>query len=663
LKKTMTIPFGAVIKPGQFLTYSYQSVWFTDVSESVELRDKNNFVIDKTPVISDIKNDFTSWQRIYDGFDSDSSSDWKFVTSTAGSSNGKLVQTQTIDGVSVTASSNKPFYTFGEVATISGSVSKEVFVVKPFFKPEQIVVTISGPNFDKTVNLYPDLNLNYKTTLSLHQVLGINEGDYDVTVSYGGATDTASFSVGYEIIQKDIKQDGELSIVTDKSQYIPGQTVYITGFADEIIPFEGMKFTVTDFNGKLIYNGNLFPTNGKFMTNIFITTVNPGYGSYDIVAEYFDKSASASFEVVKDIKEDVPISLWSDKKAYGLGDVVKISGRVNKVFVNTLDLEIVQTKQTSLLSSSSSSTSGFKILDAVTLKGDGSFDYSFTIPNNSLRLGDYKISVSKEIGSAKIIIPVVSDPENYVASDTPLTVEMDKAVYEFGDTMMISGFVKDPYSNTSYSSGTGVKVSISHEDGTPLTIESLSKKNPADIGYSFTAIPETSGRYFLQVDVNKNIFTKGNYLVKSQHSGHTAVNLFSIEDSLDLKGGPVITLDKEVYGLGETVYLNGIAPLTGINSVGISLTKPDGSVRNSGTTIDNQRFSWSWVTPISEKPASLKLDASERDVQKSNFGVYKIRVSIGSNNLDLFFKVSADPENDSLSKTPLFVSTEKSLYK
>ncbi|MFB5624486.1 MAG: lamin tail domain-containing protein, partial [Nitrosopumilus sp.] len=203
LKKTMTIPSGTVIQPGQFLTYSYQNVWFTDVSESVELRDENNVVIDKTPAISDIKNDFTSWQRIYDGFDSDSSSDWKFVTSTAGSSNGKLVQTQTADGVIVTTSSDKSFYTFGEVATISGSVSKEVFVVKPFFKPEQIVVTISGPNFDKTVNLYPDLDLNYKTTLSLHQVLGINPGNYDVTVSYGDATDTTSFSVGYETIQKD----------------------------------------------------------------------------------------------------------------------------------------------------------------------------------------------------------------------------------------------------------------------------------------------------------------------------------------------------------------------------------------------------------------------------------------------------------------------------
>ncbi|WP_289464411.1 hypothetical protein, partial [Klebsiella pneumoniae] len=66
LKKTMTIPLGTVIESGQFMTYSYQNVWFTDANESVELRDANDIVIDKTPAISDIQNDFTSWQRIYD---------------------------------------------------------------------------------------------------------------------------------------------------------------------------------------------------------------------------------------------------------------------------------------------------------------------------------------------------------------------------------------------------------------------------------------------------------------------------------------------------------------------------------------------------------------------------------------------------------------------
>ncbi len=44
LKKTMTIPDGTIIKPDQFLTYSYQTIWFTDSGESVELRDKNEIV-------------------------------------------------------------------------------------------------------------------------------------------------------------------------------------------------------------------------------------------------------------------------------------------------------------------------------------------------------------------------------------------------------------------------------------------------------------------------------------------------------------------------------------------------------------------------------------------------------------------------------------------
>ena len=51
------------------------------------------------------------------------------------------------------------------------------------------------------------------------------------------------------------------------------------------------------------------------------------------------------------------------------------------------------------------------------------------------------------------------------------------------------------------------------------------------------------------------------------------------------------------------------------------------------------------------------------DLVNSNFGVYKIRVATDSYSEDLFFKVSPNPENDSLSKIPLFVTSEKALYK
>ena len=328
LKKTMSIPNGTVIKPQQFLTYSYQSVWFTDSAESVELLDADGNVVDKTPVITDVGNDFTSWQRIYDGYDTDNASDWKFVVSTTGSSNGKLTESQNNDeSIIVTVSSDKNSYLFGETVTISGNVSEQSFIEKPFFQPESIMVNILGPGFEKNVTMYPDYNLNYETTISLHQALGVNEGIYDVTVTYAGSQDMTQFSVGYEILLQETKEDGSIGIATDKPQYIPGNVVTLSGYSSEIIPFTGMELTINDSNDNAVYSGTLYPIDGKFSTTFFITTVNPTLGDYVINAQYGDKTTSAIFKVVEDVKEDVPISLWTDKDAYGLGNQVNISGR------------------------------------------------------------------------------------------------------------------------------------------------------------------------------------------------------------------------------------------------------------------------------------------------------------------------------------------------
>jgi hypothetical protein len=87
LKKTLTIPDGTIISSGDFLTFVNEKVWFTDIAESVELRNTDGIVIDKTREIFDLENDLKSWQRIYDGY-----SEWKFITSTAGGSNGKLIE-------------------------------------------------------------------------------------------------------------------------------------------------------------------------------------------------------------------------------------------------------------------------------------------------------------------------------------------------------------------------------------------------------------------------------------------------------------------------------------------------------------------------------------------------------------------------------------------
>ena len=329
LKKTLTIPDGTIIDSGDFLTFVNEKVWFTDTGESIELKNTDGFVIDKTREIYDLDNDSKTWQRSYDGY-----SDWKFVSGTAGGSNGQLPTGEISDAVVVTISSDKSSYLFDETAIISGTVSEKIFIEKPFFQPESILITISGPNFDHAVSLYPDYNLNYATTLSLVQVLGIGEGIYDVSVIYDGVISETTFSVNSEVIEE-IQEEtvSPLIVMTGKSEYLPGQFITITGVTSEINLYESLQFTITDSIGDLVANGNLFTSDGQFETSIFLTTVNPNYGVYTIDVEYADNVASTTFNVVEDVIDEPVIVLDSiifdiDKSEYFPNDYMTLSGTI-----------------------------------------------------------------------------------------------------------------------------------------------------------------------------------------------------------------------------------------------------------------------------------------------------------------------------------------------
>ena len=64
-----------------------------------------------------------------------------------------FAQTDSESSVFVTVSSDKTSYLFDEVAVIQGSVSEEVFIMKPTFIPEKILINISGNSFEKTITL------------------------------------------------------------------------------------------------------------------------------------------------------------------------------------------------------------------------------------------------------------------------------------------------------------------------------------------------------------------------------------------------------------------------------------------------------------------------------------------------------------------------------
>jgi hypothetical protein len=136
--------------------------------------------------------------------------------------------------------------------------------------------------------------------------------------------------------------------------------------------------------------------------------------------------------------------------------------------------------------------------------------------------------------------------------------------------------------------------------------------------------------------------------------------MFAVTDELDTTNTKISAkTDKEVYGLGETVKLDGKL-FSGQSAVKIVLSKPDGKTINSGAKVDSSKFSWSWTIP--PKDYDLADIRDPRQMRPSVFGNYKISISATSETYDVFFKVSKNPATDKLEVKPLEVRTENQVY-
>jgi hypothetical protein len=434
LKKTLTIPEGTIISSGDFLTFVNQKVWFTDTAELIELRDSDGLLVDKTREVFDLKNDYTSWQRTYDGF-----SDWKFTSSTAGSSNGKLIESYDSLPVVVTLSSDKSIYNFDDAAVLQGTVSERVYVEKPSFEAEPILINISGPNYEQAVSLYPDSDLNYETTLKLVQVLGISEGNYIVSVNYAGVSTNTNFSVESKIIEdKQEESNSLLTIMTQKPDYLPGQLITITASTSKIIPFETLHFTITDSIGDLFSSGNLSTFDGQFQTSIFLTTVNPNYGIYIIDVEYGDNIESTAFNVVKDfIDESESVILVSDsilfdvdKSEYLLNDSMTLSGTISNfnsnsdIYYQVVNFNFLDSDGTSPMftgmTDDTSTVTGDDVEFKLTAIPDASGNFSITarIPHIIFSEDDYVVKANYGGLIANQSFSIVSELDSNVQTDS-----------------------------------------------------------------------------------------------------------------------------------------------------------------------------------------------------------------------------------------------------
>jgi len=673
LKKTLKISDGTIIKPDSYLLFSHQALWFPDVAEVVELRDKAGNVVDKTPKLTDLKNDYTSWQRIYDGYDTDSDTDWEFRSGNPGKSNGKLPIEEETTSVTVSITTDKENYIFGDTATITGKISERIYVMKPYFQPAQIKVNIEGPNFlSKTITLFPDLNLSYKTTINLSKVLGFNDGEYTATAQYADGSASTKFSLGTQVVQVEEKEIGSLLITTEKEAYLPGQFVSIKASATDVIPLEGLKYKVINPEKQTVASGVLYPNaKGEFTGSVFMNTVKPVYGAYRVTAEYSTYYTETAFDLVADLKEAKLITLKTDKTSYKPGEKVTVTGRLNTAWIPSFDIEILQlgspvsAKEIRQGAVTGNIQNQFKKSDVARLAGDSTFSYEFTIPSGLERLGSYKITVSKDIGSEQVFIKVTENPEETVSTE-PFTITTDKNSYNIGDKLIILGNVFNIQTRSSFETPT-VSITIKDPNGKDVAFLSCVDKKEicaTQTKLTLTSVPNVVGDFRSEIAISGELFKPGTYTVKASfdQGKYTTDTSFTISESAVIGVNDIIaSLDKKVYGLGEKVQMTGkVSTSFPQKTLSITVTKPTGDTERHGVVINNQAFSWSWSVPSSDNLASQAGNA--RSLASSNFGTYEIKISSEREEEKLFFRVSPNPDEDFVLDVPFVIKINKAVY-
>jgi len=81
------ITWGTEIEPNDYYVLYTSQQWFDNPGDVIHLKNQDSEIIDYTPQLSELTDSTKTWQRIPNGYDSDSSSDWFFAEATEDAEN------------------------------------------------------------------------------------------------------------------------------------------------------------------------------------------------------------------------------------------------------------------------------------------------------------------------------------------------------------------------------------------------------------------------------------------------------------------------------------------------------------------------------------------------------------------------------------------------
>lgn len=199
---------------------------------------------------------------------------------------------------------DKDVYSSGETAIISGSVIKEITGTEGLVVIQKPEIIVKSEKNKEVFRAYPDLREDGSFKTSLKLVTGVfKTGQYKVSAKYYDVKDQAVFKVDDRFnIGKDIPL--VLLMETDKEQYLPGETVKVSGKTSKIISVFDVEVKITKDDVLISGATVTFDQMGSFHYDYTIPQ-NANLGNYAVEADTDFDATTVLYEVVNELPPEI----------------------------------------------------------------------------------------------------------------------------------------------------------------------------------------------------------------------------------------------------------------------------------------------------------------------------------------------------------------------
>jgi hypothetical protein len=216
---------------------------------------------------------------------------------------------------------DKPIYKAGETLNVLGSVITREQGDEGLVVPERVHLTITSEKLPTKpiheASVYPDQGGNFQSFFELPITI-FDEGQYKVKAVYLKKQITFSFGVANDFTFG-LDEPVSLLISSDKSQYHPGDVVFVTGKPNKLIYLEKYDVSVFKKTGSEITCGSFIcgthegplttirpSPNGSFSYQFTIPDTVSSVGKYEVTVEADFETKTLLFDVVEPSSDEKP---------------------------------------------------------------------------------------------------------------------------------------------------------------------------------------------------------------------------------------------------------------------------------------------------------------------------------------------------------------------